>query len=144
MKLWWKWHQNRKPFFYKYSTKNYPRNVYSWGCYQRLIYYAVYVHWHFEYRLCCVRCYLRGYHGTIPPMRLHRLYVCVKWLFTICQKRNPISWLQHQYLFWCHFHHILLRYHTLHISSNEFVFCHLWDIVTFKSHKNFYFEPHCK
>ena len=38
---------------------------------------------------------------------LNRLFVCVKWFSTICQKKTPISLLQHK--FWCHFHHILAR-----------------------------------
>ena len=42
-------------------------------------------------------------------------------------KRASITVFEHQ--FWCHFHHILSRYHNLYISSNKLIILyHLWEM----------------
>ena len=95
--------------------------------------------WHFDYWFCCMQDdttvqiqYLRW--GSIE------LHVHVKWFLIICLKRVPISLFQHQC--WCYFHQILLRYHTLWISSNKFIlFPHVRN-VTFKECQ-VYFKPLC-
>ncbi len=136
--MWWKWHQNwcwnteTGALFGQTVKKNFTHTQNQWGCSHRHVY---------KRRSCTdisiidfAVCRMIPQYNTIPPRRLHRVYVRVKWFLTICQKRTPISLFQHQ--FWCHFHQILLRYHTLWISSNKFIiFPHLWEMWLLKSVK---------
>ncbi len=66
------------------------------------------MHWHFDYRLCCVHCCLWWYHGTIQHLQqgfidIMPLVKCF-WLFGR-RGLGPIPILLFQHQFWCHFHH---------------------------------------
>ena len=39
----------------------------------------------------CAGCMMIPQYNMMPPIKLHRVYVRVKWFLTICQKRTPIS-----------------------------------------------------
>ncbi len=83
------------------------------------MHFADTVHWHFDYRLCCVYWYPRWCHSTTQYFQQDSIDIMRKMFLTICPKRTLISVFEYQ--FWSHFHHILPRYQSLQIPSTKFI-----------------------
>ena len=88
------------------------------------------VHWHFDYRLCCVYCYLQNYHDTTQYIQQDSVDLTCFWIFV--RKGLPFLVFEHQ--FWCHFHHDPPKI-SWFISLKKSLFCTIVKMSLLKSDK---------